>query len=166
MADPLSVRLATADDARFVWEVNNEASVRAQSINTDAIPWDMHEAWFAASLTNPDRVLLIAIADDERVGTVRFDINGPDATISVALAPHARGHGYGVATICEGCALIAEHGVEEVEALIRPDNGASRAAFTRAGFDDTTTRVVRGDVELDRFIWRPEAERSEAQLTT
>ena len=159
MPEDVTIRAATADDARFYWDVNNDPSVRTQSIDTRPIPFDIHEAWFAASLESPTRRLFVAEAVDGAAGVVRFDVDGTEATISVALSPDYRGRGLGVATIRRGCEEIAARmGLRRVIALVRPDNGPSLGAFERAGFVTQPGTVTESGVELNRMTWEPSDE--------
>ena len=57
------------------------------------IEWDGHRYWFAASLTNPNRLLVMCEDDNtnEKVAIVRFDVENERALISINLAPKMRG---------------------------------------------------------------------------
>lgn len=157
MRDDLTIRAAAADDARFYWDVNNEPSVRAQSIDTKPIPWDVHEAWFAASLERPSRRMFVVEVSGAPAGVVRFDLEGERATISIALERSFRGHGLGSAVIERGCqTLAADDQTTLVEALVRPENVASLRAFERAGFE-AVDRVERDGVALVLLKWEKRA---------
>jgi RimJ/RimL family protein N-acetyltransferase len=148
----LTLRPATEEDVRFVWEVNNERTVRAQSISTEPIPWEDHRRWFADALERDDRKLYIAEVDEDRCGVVRFDLEDAEATISIALSPDVRGRGLGTQTIDKGSQMLCERGdAKRILAFVRPDNVASVKAFERAGFEfRETTR--QSDVELNLYV--------------
>ena len=150
-----SVRLrrAEAADCAFVWNVNNEPSVRAQSIRSAPIPFEEHAAWFARKLADANALLWVAEAP-EAVGVVRCDRAAAGAEISLALTPGARGRGLGAAMIAAASAAAAEAlGVSVVVALVRPENQASLRAFARAGFSHAG-RESREGVALERLEWR------------
>ncbi len=146
----LTLRPASEDDVRFVWEVNNEPTVRAQSISTDPIPWEAHQRWFADTLERDDRDLRIVEDNGERCGVVRFDLDDSTATISIALAATARGRGLGTRSIDRGCEMLCERGeIDRILAFVRPDNVASVKAFERAGFEfQEATRQKSVDLSL------------------
>jgi RimJ/RimL family protein N-acetyltransferase len=81
--------------------------------------------------------------DLEQVGVVRFDCEHGEVTISLSVAPHARGMGYGRKIIESACDRVFQSSAANlVRALIKPTNKASIKAFERAGFHrDVGTRV-------------------------
>jgi len=136
-ATDVLLRSATINDSRSVWNLANDFHVRKASFLPDPIPWADHVCWYEAKLLDPDTHFLIAAdRSSEFLGVVRFDQgeNG-NALISVAVPPEARGLSTGTALIIEGKSwLFANSGMKQIEALIRPQNGASVAAFETAGF--------------------------------
>lgn len=131
-------------DCRQVWEWRNEASVRQASFQSESIPYPDHERWFMGKLADPDfRGFIAEDAGGGSVGYVRFQRHGRDAEISVALAPQARGNGYGTALIREASERMMKTGVaERVIALVRGDNPASLAVFCRAGFKEIGRKTI------------------------
>ena len=150
----LTLRLATAEDCRFYWEVNNAPSTRALSISPGSIPWEDHTQWFERRLESATTTLYVAEVRNQKVGVVRFDLAAGEATISVAIAEEHRGRGLGRRVIAEGTqvTLSTDDGTHVV-ALIRPDNIGSVRAFKAAGYvRDGETQV--GNVALLRYIAR------------
>ncbi len=140
----LRVRGASDGDCRFYWEVNNAPSTRALSISTAPIPWESHQRWYAAKLGDPKTALQVAEANGQRVGVVRVDRDGPDVTISVALAPEHQGQGHGRRVIAAATqAALEDPATDRVIALIRPENPGSVRAFEAAGY------VLIGEGESD-----------------
>ncbi|HLE92827.1 MAG TPA: hypothetical protein VI753_16875, partial [Anaerolineales bacterium] len=89
MYDPtagrVTLRPAVMEDSHRVWEWRNEQATREASFNTEYIPLEAHQMWFARKLNDPHMRILIAM--DHRgheVGYVRFDINEGEAEISVS----------------------------------------------------------------------------------
>lgn len=148
----LVLRRATFADARFVWDVNNDPAVRAQSIHTASIPWESHEGWFRRKVADEATLFFIALAGGTPAGVVRFDLLGDgSATISVAVASSLRGKGLGVRIIAEASSALAAAlpGTRAI-AMVRPSNQASIRAFERAGYERTGSEVEDG-VALERF---------------
>ena len=136
MSSSPRLREATAADLDRVFEWLNDPVTRAMSLSTAPVPYADHCAWFEAALRRPTRHLFIAEHAGEAVGFLRLDANaeGAGCTISINLAPQARGRGLGRASL--EAATEAARGLDfsHIDALIRAHNGASLAAFARAGY--------------------------------
>ena len=85
-----------------------------------------HERWLAGVLADPERTLLVVEAADGPAGSVRFDVAGDEAEISVVVAPQRRGEGLGKRIVRESSELIlaALAGLERVRAEV---GGGQRA---------------------------------------
>jgi UDP-2,4-diacetamido-2,4,6-trideoxy-beta-L-altropyranose hydrolase len=143
----VSLRPATGDDARRVWEIANDPAVRLASISTDSIPWESHRRWFTARLASGEP-LLVAEIGSRSVGYVRFD-DRPDGTeVSMALDPRHRG-GLGGRVLRTACDWWdAVHPGTRLLARIKTDNQASLRAFLGSGFVEEGSE--RGIVTLAR----------------
>jgi UDP-2,4-diacetamido-2,4,6-trideoxy-beta-L-altropyranose hydrolase len=127
----------TERDARILWEWANDPATRENSFDSAPIPWQIHECWHQAKLRDPACTFLMASTQElGKIGVVRFDQRDSEATISVSLAPSARGKGYGSKVIQSACQrfLIEAPSVEAVHAWIKPTNQASIRAFERVHF--------------------------------
>ena len=137
LAPPGEVRLraATATDCERVWVWRNDPETRAASLETEAIPWEVHEPWFNETLRRPDRRVYIVVADGRDAGAVRLDVADAEARVSIHLAPEARYRGIGALALR---AVVGEafdgFGIVRVIGVIKPDNQPSLAAFAKAGF--------------------------------
>jgi CMP-N-acetylneuraminic acid synthetase/RimJ/RimL family protein N-acetyltransferase len=133
------LRPVTAADRLALWRWRNDPATRRASFDRREIPLEEHTRWLERSLALRERKLWIVVAGAAAVGTVRLDVEDRAGTVSIALAPQARGRGLGVAALH---ALAGEGfgplGLATLRARVRPDNRASLAAFRRAGY------VVRG----------------------
>ena len=45
----LTLRPATLDDARFIWECRNDPDARRESLHPELIPFAIHADWFRES---------------------------------------------------------------------------------------------------------------------
>jgi UDP-2,4-diacetamido-2,4,6-trideoxy-beta-L-altropyranose hydrolase len=140
----LTLRPATIDDARTLFEWRNDPSTRAASFITDAVVWEDHVGWLRASLASPDVRIVVAELDGSPVGVQRIVRDGDRATISVTVAPTARARGLATPLIRGSVASAHALGVRRIDAYIRPDNVASLRAFEGAGFVAAPRRPADG----------------------
>lgn len=141
----IQLAAATPKDARQWWEWSNDPGVRAVSFSSADIPWETHLQWFDERLGNSDcRLQMARDSKGKGLGQVRFDLGANEATISVSLAPGTRGRGLGTLLIWMACdQLFSESAIEQVVALIKPDNLASVRAFEKVGFVSTGETEVK-----------------------
>jgi RimJ/RimL family protein N-acetyltransferase len=120
----------------LLWEWANDPVTRQNSFNSAKIPWEEHSAWCQKKLADADYRLWIASnGGNAPVGCVRFDGKESEATISLTVAPNARGKGYGTKIIQQACdRLFAESQFRLVHAYIKPENTVSVKVFEAAGF--------------------------------
>jgi N,N'-diacetyllegionaminate synthase len=144
--DALRLRAAVSSDAELVHNWANDPGTRAASFARAEIPLADHLAWFGRELARRDHHLYLAEQRGEPVAFVRLD-ETPDqvgvCTISINVAPQARGRGLGIATLQAATTTAGTLGFATLRAVIRPDNQASRRAFVEAGY------AFERDTEVD-----------------
>jgi UDP-2,4-diacetamido-2,4,6-trideoxy-beta-L-altropyranose hydrolase len=131
------LRRANPQDCRRLWEWANDPAVRASAFSTEPIPWDNHQAWFAAKLADPMSAIFIAIdGKGTPFGQIRFDRNGQaGAEVDVHVTTSERGRGLGSALICAGVEEMLEtKAVRMFHAFVKCNNSPSLRAFRKAGF--------------------------------
>jgi UDP-2,4-diacetamido-2,4,6-trideoxy-beta-L-altropyranose hydrolase len=133
-------------DCELLWEWANDPATRTNSFDSAPIPLERHKDWFRAKLQDPHcRFLMATNKKLGKIGVVRFDCHDAQATISVSVASHARGQGYGKRLISSACdQMLAYFEVDIIRALIKPTNKASVRAFEGAGFLRDTGTMVKG----------------------
>lgn len=131
-----SWRPVTADDADLLYRWRSDEDVRRWSLHGQAFDYASHCRWLHASLLNPQRVLLLASVDEQPVGSVRYDLSGDSALISVYLAPQRLHQGLGRQLLQSSAQWLQQHHpqIKAIDAEILPDNAVSIAAFTAAGY--------------------------------
>ncbi|WLH37200.1 UDP-2,4-diacetamido-2,4,6-trideoxy-beta-L-altropyranose hydrolase [Pseudomonas sp. FP2196] len=144
----LKVRPAILDDAQLLLDGRNAEAVRRWSLDAGVIEYKQHLDWLSASLRNPQRLLLIAEADDGPVGVLRYDLHGFDAEVSLYLLQGRFGLGWGGALLARGEAFAAAHWpqMSAITAQVLPANQASLNVFRDAGFTQSAcvfTRVLK-----------------------
>ncbi|WP_166222450.1 UDP-2,4-diacetamido-2,4,6-trideoxy-beta-L-altropyranose hydrolase [Pseudomonas atagonensis] len=144
----LKVRPATLEDAQLLFDGRNAEAVRRWSLDAGIIDWAQHLDWLNASLRNPQRLLLIAEADDGPVGVLRYDLRGFDAEVSLYLLQGRFGLGWGRALLARGETFATAHWphMHAITAQVLPANQASLNVFRDAGFTQSAcafTRVLK-----------------------
>jgi N-acetylneuraminate synthase len=150
-APALTMRRATADDARTIWNWRNDPATRANSMTTRSIPWPEHQAWLMARLADP-RTAFYMLEDDggHTVAQVRYERRTPDvAEVHITVAPEYRGRGLAAAALQATVPqAMADLQVRRVDATVKVGNLPSLRAFERSGF---TRDTVDGDLVRLRF---------------
>jgi len=137
----VSLRRATGADCAQIWAWNDDPEVRSRSLDPSPIPFDSHQRWYEARLSDPRTRMWVIEADGRDVGVIRVErpaqsgtdlragVRGP-GRVSIALAAGARGLGIGRLAIASAC--IQDGGPLVAEIL--PSNVSSVACFRAAGF--------------------------------
>ena len=145
---PVHLRAATRNDAALLHAWANDPLTRRMSFSTAPIPWETHLPWLTGRLATPDCRLYIG--EDETgaaLGQVRLDRAATTATLSIGLAPEARGRGLAARLVRLAAVECLHSGwCRLVEARVRPENAASLATFHRAGFTDQGLTAGSGSV--------------------
>jgi UDP-2,4-diacetamido-2,4,6-trideoxy-beta-L-altropyranose hydrolase len=155
--DDLLLEKVSRDDFEILWEWTNDPGTRGNSFESAPIPWEEHERWCRLKLRDPNCTLWIVSTEGfGKVGVVRFDRKNSEATISVSLAPRARGKGYGSKVIRFACERILESpGVNAIHAWIKPANKASIRAFERAHFQECADAILKDQPAKHYILQRP-----------
>lgn len=133
-AEMLSVRPAASSDRTFLFHLANDPLVRAQSFNSDDIPWENHVAWFDAKIQDPNTRIFILTARGLAIGMIRFEIKGEFAVLNYALDAVGRGRKWGSALVERGLRALAARWAGDVHASVKNSNAASRLVFERLAF--------------------------------
>ncbi|EEA03768.1 GCN5-related N-acetyltransferase [Burkholderia sp. H160] len=128
----LTLRNATKEDARILFDWRNDPMTRLASHSTAELAFDAHTAWLDQVLSNPMRRLLIAEENGCPVGTVRVDREEDGcAVLSWTVTREARGRGIATRMV----QLVADEisGSHAIRAEIKAGNEASVKVAEAAG---------------------------------
>jgi len=129
-----SVRLAEGSDSDWLLDLQRKPETRKFSVHPAVPTGEEHQSWFAATLGNPDRLLMIVEANGNPVGMLRLDRTPalpPTFELSIAIDPswHRRGVGRAALALARRLAPGAD-----ILATVLRDNQASVALFKAAGY--------------------------------
>ena len=126
------IRPAAPEDIKKVFELSNDDTVRANSINKDKIEWKSHVKWFNARIKRENEPFYTAETKEGAfIGQIRLDKKDDGYIISISLAKEFRGKGLAAKIIA---AAAEKSGFKNITAEIYADNTASIKAFEKAGF--------------------------------
>lgn len=126
------------EDCDWILECRNDLETRAQSFESSPITLTKHREWFANSLTNPSRKIIIIEHAGERICVMRMDlIDEVTVEISINIAPLCRGKGYGTRIVTEAgrYAKLWRNEMEIIIAYVKQSNVASMKCFLKAGYN-------------------------------
>ena len=139
-SDINEIRLRPASDEDIVGYYNwaNDPAVRKHAVNTSAISWATHQAWFASKLHDVNSQLFVLEAAGLPVGQIRFDKEGGEAHVDYSLDPIVRGRGWGLRLLALGIDGMRQIEPVRLRAEVKAGNEVSAAVFLRNGFTETS----------------------------
>lgn len=130
------LRKAEKDDMDLLFGWANDPVVRANSFNTNPIPYENHVQWFKKIMEDSTILLYILMDDDTPVGQIRLNVDGDEAEIGYSIGSEFRGKGYGhkiLQLVVEE--VHKEHSeILKLVAKVKPDNKASNILFEKEGY--------------------------------
>ena len=137
LVDPqITLRPAAERDSQYLYAWRNDERIRRVSRRAEIISQDVHAQWFAATLADPSRHLLVAEDMQGALGVVRFDTTGVSAEVSIYLVPSRLGSGQGASLLLASESWLANCNPEirKFVAEVLPGNVASEELFRSCGY--------------------------------
>ncbi|MEY8882724.1 UDP-2,4-diacetamido-2,4,6-trideoxy-beta-L-altropyranose hydrolase [Donghicola sp. XS_ASV15] len=134
----VSLRTATQEDARRVWEWRREGGANRYYRSQQEPPYPDHWNWFQRALRAQTTRFWVLEQGALPLGYVRLDLTNADrAFVSLCLAEDARGRGIGLSGLVLAEAIASGLKLTYLDAEIHPDNHASAKVFEKAGYART-----------------------------
>lgn len=135
--EQLSFVKPSISDVALYYDWTNDAAVRANSFQSEGIPYENHVAWFTSKLKDENCFMyLFEDHDRNKVGQVRIQKDAQLAIIGVSADSKYRGRGFASKMIAQASdAFLATHSGVTIHAYIKSENKASVKAFEKAGFE-------------------------------
>lgn len=149
-----NLRRCELTDAYQIWQLRNEPTARANSIQTDMIPIQKHVPWFANRLASVDCSWWVYEIAGEVAGQVRYDRlkNGSTIDISISVGKRWRSSGLAYSLIRDTRRLaIDELGCAVIQAHVKSVNEASLRLFRKLEFVSKCS--CNADESVRRLIW-------------
>lgn len=138
---------ATNSDVQLYYDWANDPTVRANSLNSEPIPFENHLSWFSKRLQSENAHLLILVQGSEKVGQIRLEKEGELWNINYSIAAEHRGKGLGKKIVALALDLFPNY---HFLARVQQTNNASLKVFEALNFK----RVI--DEEIVIFELHPE----------
>lgn len=134
----LYIRKAKEEDSKDIFDWRNDELTRQISHTSDFVDWNGHSSWFAASLTNKNKLILMCEEEstNKKVAIVHFDVEGNRALISINLSPKMRGKRKAKGCLSDAISFFQKSysNVRFIDAEIKSINIASQKSFIGVGF--------------------------------
>ncbi len=141
----ITLRNAELQDCRDVWLWRNDPVTRKMSRNGCHVTWEAHQRWFASLIGDDGRWMLIGVAEQAKIGVVRFE---PVADcdncfeISINVNPVYRRQGVGQPLLLAAIEWFrSQTNDATLIAEIKQGNSASMRIFERLGFAKVADRT-------------------------
>lgn len=144
-----SLRKATKEDIKNVFNLSNEEFVRQNSINKAQIKWEDHIKWYNERLKNENYLFLIIYNKENNfLGQIRFEIKGKEALISISVSKEIRGKGLASEIIKRSSEKTFKEfkNLKKILAYIKPVNIPSIKAFEKADFEFSQEEMLKGEL--------------------
>ena len=142
---PLFLREVTENDMQLLFDWANEPGVRANSLNSETIPFEAHQKWFDSQLNNPDTKLFILTDGTHALGQIRIQRKESLWEIGYSIDKEQRGKRLGAEIVR---LLLEKFGQYAFKAIVKKDNTASIKVFENLNFEITDS----GDANILTFI--------------
>lgn len=143
------VRKAEKKDIHLIYDLSNDPLVRKNSINSKKIPWKEHLNWFEKKINDKNCVYYVIFDNKgEFIGQIRYEINNNTAIVSISITKYFRGKKLSVPLLKDTARLLfkEKENVNEIHALIKPDNIPSIKSFQMAQYVFKDNTLIDGEV--------------------
>ena len=128
------IRKAESFDCKEIWIWRNDPLTIKMFKNQKKVTWPEHRMWYTRAIRNKKCLFLIGQEDENKIGTVRFDIKDKYSDISINLNPKFRGKGLSKWLLKESCSIFFKNFDKEIIAEVKKINISSISSFKGVGF--------------------------------
>lgn len=129
----LIVKAAGQNDSRGVWKIRFHPTVKAISRQHEEVPFGEHDRWFKRKYAPESGNFCFVLKDGATVaGYCRLDRGNDEMyDLSIALAPHYRGEGWGEFLLRQA---LSRASIKNVAAAVFKNNPTSLRLLQKNGF--------------------------------
>lgn len=143
--ESIVIRNAELRDMHNIYELANDNEIRKNSFNQDKIEFEDHKNWFVNKLKDKNCLFVVAEANNNFIGQVRFDIRMDEAVISISINKNFRGLGIGTVTIKKALDYLKSlHStIKVIKAYTKKTNVSSIKLFEKSNFEFVNNVVIK-----------------------
>lgn len=132
-----SLEKATRKDVESTYNWVNDTNIRQFSFSKDPVSLEQHEKWFLEKITSMNCNYYIAKINTQPVGSIRFDVQGSNATLSYLIDSSLHGKGLGKIILSYGIGRLEKDrpDIKIVKGLVMQENKASIRIFESLNFE-------------------------------
>jgi len=138
----VTLRAAEHEDENWLLELQRKPETRRHANDSAPPKEEDHRRWFARTLSDAGRRLAIVRHGEWRSGMIRLDRGADAVRVSIAIDPAFHRLGVGAAALALAARVMPG---SSLEAEILPENGASKALFSAAGYRQVSAKLFRRD---------------------
>lgn len=131
------LKIATKDDFQSTFNWVNNKTIRKFSFNQKRVLLSDHKKWFFNKISSFDCLYLIAYNNNEKIGSIRFDLSNDFAVLSYLIDTNHQGKGYGTLILEKGIDKLKflHNNINVVSGFVMEENTASIHIFKKLNFD-------------------------------
>lgn len=143
----LKQRRVLMDDAKLIYDWNNDDVTRANSYNQNKIEYPDHLRWLDSKVKDETVFFGMFDFENEPAGCVRVESKSEENIIGITIAPEMRGKRLATSILQMACQVyFEEYEKKMITAYIKKDNTASLKSFVNAGFKIQDQNIYFGEL--------------------
>lgn len=140
----ITYRLLNESDVNLVYNWANDPVIRANSYQTDTIPFETHQTWFTAKLQDKNCLMYMCMYEGQAAGMLRYQVSEGKSVVGIQIGEEYRGKKLAVPMLIDTARFYFRKFSEPIFAYIKVENEASKNAFEKAGYKYVSHEVVSG----------------------
>lgn len=152
---PIEFRAATLKDSKLIFNWSNEALVRQNSFNSEALVFENHDEWYREKLQEASQIFLIVMVDQTEAALVRYTIQDDHAVVGISISKAFRGKQLASRILIDSAKEYFKTNTLPIFAFIKKNNIASIRSFENAGYTFLKATKVK---DHDSVVYQLEKE--------
>lgn len=140
----LTFRYASLSDSNLYFKWANDALVRKNSLNTEAISIEDHNKWFSNKINNPNVYMYVFINKvNEAVGQVIIELKNNWVSVGQSVAREHRGKKYSTEMLTKSTdSFLENHPNQTIVSVVKTTNVPSIKMSKYSGFNVLENEAV------------------------
>lgn len=150
--EPISLRKASICDLQTTYRWVNNKEIRKYSPSQGIISLNSHSEWFRSKITSCSTIYLIAMKQNNPIGSIRFDNQKSELVLSYLLDPKYHGQGYGKELFRQGIKTIeGRFNTSKLVGIVHKENKASIHLFESFNFQKAKNYINENYIKYHKY---------------